>query len=195
MTLQLLIPTMPERAAMRERLFAALMPQLVKWPQVSYLCDAGTGSIGHKRQRMLRAATADYVAFVDDDDMVSADYLDRIVPLLDGWPDTVGITVHVTYNGEPFQPSPLFRHSLRYSRPLNWSSQNRTPHHLCPTRRDLCLRSEFPDIMWGEDYIYAVRLLRHLQVEEWAGDEPVYFYDYVLKPGDAITEADTIKSA
>jgi cellulose synthase/poly-beta-1,6-N-acetylglucosamine synthase-like glycosyltransferase len=184
MKLQLLIPTMPDRAAMREKLFAALLPQLAKWPQASYLCDDGSGTIGHKRDRMMRAATGDYVAFVDDDDMVAPDYLDRIMPLLDLRPDTVGITVHVTKNGEPWQPSPFFRHSLRFAEKWQWQTTERTPHHLCPTRRDLALRSYFPDIMWGEDYAYAVRLLRHLQNEQWSGDEPIYFYDYVVKPGD-----------
>lgn len=195
MKLQLLIPTMPKRLAMREKLFAALMPQLARWPQASYFCDEGTGSIGHKRQRMIRAATADYVAFVDDDDMVAPDYLDRIMPLLDRRPDTVGVTVYVTINGDPWQPSPLFRHSLRFADKWQWRTTERTPHHLCPTRRDLCLRSEFPDLMWDEDYSYAIKLLRHLEIEQWSGDEPIYFYNYVVKEGDEISAADTTPSA
>ena len=195
MKLQLLIPTMTSRAAMREKLFAALMPQLARWPQASYFCDDGTGSIGHKRQRMVRAATADYVAFVDDDDMVAPDYLDRIMPLLDHRPDTVGITVYVTKDGKPYEPTPYFQHSLRHAEHWKWHANHRTPHHLCPTRRDLCLRSEFPDLMWNEDYTYAVRLLRHLETEQWSGNEPIYFYNYVLKEGDQFPNADTAPSA
>ena len=186
---------MPERASMREKLFAVLMPQLARWPQASYFCDDGTGSIGHKRDRMMRAATADYIAFVDDDDMVAPNYLDRIMPLLGRRPDTVGITVYVTHNGQPWQPSPLFQHSLRHAVKVDWRGAHRTPHHLCPTRRELCLRSRFPDISWGEDFVYAMHLLRHLETEEWAGDEPVYFYDYVEKPGDQMPTADTAPSA
>jgi hypothetical protein len=45
-------------------------------------------------------------------------------------------------------------------------------------RRELALRSRFPDKSWGEDYNFALGVLPHLQREEWAGDEPLYFYDY-----------------
>jgi hypothetical protein len=48
----------------------------------------------------------------------------------------------------------------------------------------MALKSRFPDMMWGEDYNYALGLLPHLQTEEWSGDEPIYFYQYVTKHYD-----------
>jgi hypothetical protein len=183
-TLQILIPTMPSRAAMLDRLLKALQPQLAQHPSASYLIDAGEGTIGAKRQRMIESAEADYIAFVDDDDMVSADYLDRIVPCLASRPDCVGITMHVTMDGQDWHPSPIFRHSLRFRENFVWHGQDRTPHHLCPLRRTIALQSRFPDLMWGEDFRFALGILPHLKTEEWSGDEPVYFYDYVSKKGD-----------
>lgn len=184
MTFQILIPTMPGREAMLFALLQVLEPQLKKHKAASYFIDAGAGSIGAKRQRMIEKATADYIAFVDDDDMVSADYLDRIMPCLQSRPDCVGITMHVTMDGRDWHPSPIFRHSLRFKENYQWHGQDRTPHHLCPLKRTIAIESRFPDLMWGEDFSYALGLLSRLHTEEWSGDEAIYFYNYVSKKGD-----------
>jgi hypothetical protein len=186
---QILIPTMPGREAMLLRLIKLIEPQIARHQAASYFMDPGEGSIGVKRQRMINKATADYIAFVDDDDLVSADYLDRIMPCLAAKPDCVGITMHVTMDGRDYHPSPIFRHSLRYKENFQWYGHDRTPHHLCPLRRSLATRSRFPDLMWGEDYNYALGLLPHLKTEVWAGDEPLYFYNYVSKKGDPIFDS------
>ena len=184
MTFQILIPTMPGREAMLFALLQVLEPQLKKHKTASYFIDAGAGSIGAKRQRMIEKATADYIAFVDDDDMVSADYLDRIMPCLQSRPDCVGVTMHVTMDGRDWHPSPIFRHSLRFKENHQWHGQDRTPHHLCPIKRTIAVESRFPDLMWGEDFSYALGLLSRLHSEEWSGDEAIYFYNYVSKKGD-----------
>lgn len=181
---QILIPTMPGREVMLLRLVKVLEPQIARHKAASYFIDAGEGGIGVKRQRMIEKSTADYIAFVDDDDMVSADYLDRIMPCLASKPDCVGITMHVTMDGKDWHPSPIFRHSLRYKENYQWHGQDRTPHHLCPLRRTIALQSRFPDLMWGEDFRFAMGLLENLKTEEWASDEPLYFYNYVSKKDD-----------
>jgi glycosyltransferase involved in cell wall biosynthesis len=183
---QVLIPTMPQRKTMLANLLAVLESQFAKWPQATFSLDDGAGSIGVKRQRMLDNSKAKYVAFVDDDDMVAPDYLDRIMPCLTSGPDVVGITMHVTMDGQPWHPSPIFRHSLRFKENKTWQGNDRTPHHLCPMRRDIAVRSRFPDLMWGEDYNFALGVLPHLHTEEWSGDEPLYFYEYrSRKPFDS----------
>jgi glycosyltransferase involved in cell wall biosynthesis len=178
MLLELLIPTMPKRQIMLARLFDRLLPQLRGIHNVTYRTDDGPGTIGAKRQRMIEAATGDYIAFIDDDDLISEDYVARIRPMLDSQPDCVGLIVHVTMDGKPWDPSPLFFHSLQFRSNEAWAGNTRTPHHLCPMRRELALRSRFPDKSWGEDYNFALGVLPHLQREEWAGDDPLYFYDY-----------------
>jgi hypothetical protein len=66
---QILIPTMPGREAMLLRLIKLIEPQIARHQAASYFIDPGEGSIGVKRQRMIEKATADYIAFVDDDDV------------------------------------------------------------------------------------------------------------------------------
>lgn len=183
---EVLVPTLLNREFYLSRLMTVLEPQFANHANACYVCDWGEGSIGAKRQRMMETSKADYVAFVDDDDLVSADYLDRIMPCLASAPDVVGITMHVKMDGRDWHPSPIFRHSLRFRENTGWSHNDRTPHHLCPMRRDIALRSRFPDLMWGEDYSFALGVLPHLQTEEWSGDEPLYFYEYrSRKPFDS----------
>jgi hypothetical protein len=184
---EVLIPTMPGREFMLSQLMSVLEPQFARWPQATFTADWGEGSIGAKRQRMIETSKAEYVAFVDDDDTVSPDYLDRIMPCLQSHPDCVGISMHVTMDGRDWHPSPIFRHSLRFRENFQWHGQDRTPHHLCPLKREIAVRSRFPDLMWGEDYSFALGLLTNLQTEEWSGDEPLYFYNYVSKKGDPPT--------
>jgi hypothetical protein len=93
-------------------------------------------------------------------------------------PDVVGMVVYVRMDGRDWHPSPLFRHSLLFRHNVTWGGQDRTPHHLCPMRRELAQRARFPDLMWGEDYAWALGVLEHLRSEAWSGDEPLYFYEY-----------------
>jgi glycosyltransferase involved in cell wall biosynthesis len=176
-TFQILIPTMPSRSALLDRLLGILIPQLV--PGVSFFTDDGLGTIGEKRQRMLNNSSADYVAFIDDDDRISPDYISRILPCLESRPDCVGISIYVTTDGRPWPDNPIFMHSLRFKYNSAWRGNHRTPHHLCPLRREIAIKSRFSDKNWGEDYDFALGLLPRLATEEWSGDEPIYFYDYL----------------
>ena len=182
MKFEILIPTMPNRRHLFERVLQILRPQIV--PGVIIQSDSGSGSIGTKRQRMIDRAIGEYIAFVDDDDIVSDDYVERILPCLESSPDCVGITMHVKIDGRDWHPSPIFRHSLRFAHNPAWQGQERTPHHLCPLRREVALKSRFSDKMWGEDYDFAIGLLPHLRTEEWSGDDPIYFYEYLSKKED-----------
>jgi glycosyltransferase involved in cell wall biosynthesis len=178
MKLEILIATMPVRAKLLRRLLNVLEPQLARWPSAACVTDAGAGTIGEKRQRMMEAATGEYIVFIDDDDLIAPDYLDRIMPLLERGPDVVGITMHMKMDGRDWQPDPIFRHTLKNKDNVQWAGNDRTPHHLCPLRRTVALQTRFLSRSFGEDYDYALGLLPHLQTEEWSGDEPLYFYEY-----------------
>ncbi len=183
-TLQILIPTMPGR----EALFAALCAELRRQePGVDILSDASPAiTIGRKRGALIAAATADYTAMIDDDDWPAADYLARIRAGIATGPDVCGITLHYLTDGRDFG---LYRHSLAYRENWRWTGQDRTPHHLCPVRREIAQRVRWKDVSWGEDYHFALDLLDHLRTEVWTGDAPLYFYRHTTAKPPAFATA------
>lgn len=143
--------------------------------------DAGEMSIGAKRNKLLLDAQGEYICFVDDDDRVSDDYVEKILLALKSLPDVVGI---VGWYTEGNKPPKKFIHSTQYT---EWSEDDetyyRTPNHLNPVKRLLALKAGFPDQDHGEDHEYSKKLQAVMvmdcdcnQVEVFI-PEPIYFYD------------------
>lgn len=145
------------------------------------LCDNLKRSIGRKRNDLLAIAQGEYVTFVDDDDTVSDDYVRSLVSSLGA--DVVTFDVEVTLNGgSPFP--------MRFSK--DFTSENRDglwlriPNHLMCARRELAVRTGFPDIGVGEDADYAKRLHPLLR-NETRINRTLYHYRY----SDAVTLTQT----
>lgn len=190
--LSILICHLPARAAMLKSLLASLDAQRESTAGVELLVDNRVGiSTGAKRNDLLRRATGTHVAFVDDDDRVSSDYLSRIAAALESDPDVVGMELQMIVNG-----GQSFRciHSMIYDR---WFDQRgddgapvyfRCPNHLNPVRRTLALRAGFPDVTVGEDKAYSLALHPLLKSEVMLHGYPVYLYragprrDYLSQP-------------
>lgn len=132
-------------------------------------------TVGEKRQRLLERAVGQYVAFVDDDDMVSHDYITRVLKACAELPDCCSLVGVITEDGN--NPR-RFEHSLKYD---SWYTREdgvyiRTPNHLSAVRRDLALQAGFLAKNVGEDHAYSNALLPLLKSEASTGDEPLYLY-------------------
>lgn len=132
--------------------------------------------VGEKRTRLVEAATAEYVCFVDDDDEVSAFYVMSILEALAQRPDAVGFTLAYSRDGVTQKPAV---HSRRVER---WREDEhafwRTINHLNPVRRELALRCMPFEPGFGEDQAYAYRLAPLLTDEVFLDGPPVYHYRY-----------------
>lgn len=180
MWLSILVCSTVKRAPMLGKLVEALRAQMRLYPREVELCvdvDDGEVSIGEKRQRLLQRAVGHFVAFIDDDDMVSHDYVERIVQALRSNPtvDCLSLVGVLTTNGE--KPE-RFEHSLKHDR---WYTRSdgvhiRTPNHLNATRRELAIKAGFPSKSFGEDHDFSKALKPLLKSEASTGDEPLYFY-------------------
>ena len=185
MRLSILICSLESRKDFRERLLLCLESQIAKIDsgQVEILTDIDNGEkdIGEKRNDLLARASGDYIAFIDDDDLVSKDYIDKIMKAIDEEPDCVGIHLVMYTNGTNSEHS---YHSLQYN---DWWSEHdpdngrrkhfRTPNHLNPVKRELALKVGFPSSNHGEDRDYSLRLKDLLESEVYI-EEPIYFYYY-----------------
>jgi hypothetical protein len=199
MTWTICIATLGQRREHLRRLLDVLMPQVDAAEGVNVLTyfDNGETDLAVKRQALLDAVTSDYVCFVDDDDLVSDDYVTSILAAMTSGPDYVGFEVGVWKNGRRYG---LSDHSLRHGA---WSRDGdvylRDITHLNPMRTTIAKTGDFTltgrggaeDRAWV-DQIRAGGLLQ----TEVVIDRVLYHYLWVpdgsawKRPDDRITAAD-----
>ena len=183
--LSILICTMFNRDAFFQRLLVKLREQENSDINIHYEIDDGTMTIGEKRNKLLKKAEGEYIAFIDDDDMVSDNYVDSILNAIDkSNPDVIGMHLLMTVDGQNEERT---YHSLKYD---HWYDEPdpdpdreglrryfRNPNHLNPVKREHALKAGFPNINEAEDREYSKNLLQYLKTEEYIED-PIYFYEY-----------------
>lgn len=153
----ILTPAVPSRMLQLAALCNDFAAQIGNEP-VEHLVflDNKRRSVGEKRDSLLRMARGQYVAFVDDDDAVSKDYVPAILEKIDRDPDVITFRQMATINGvsgevefrlghpnDPFKPGAITR---------------RNAWHVCAWRRSLAICSSFPAVNYGEDWAYAQKL-------------------------------------
>ncbi len=174
--ISLLVCSLESRHRELRRLKNCLAPQLTDAVELLVNVDRGQKTIGLKRNELLEEASGEYIAFIDDDDLVSDDYVEKILTAVESNPDCCGMEGIVTFNG---QNPRRFVHSLRYR---EWFERDgvyyRNPNHLSPVKRELALQVGFPEKNYWEDRDYSARLLRLLNREVYING-PIYYYLYV----------------
>ncbi len=126
MKLSILICTIPKRKLLFDRLLALLEKQLT--PDVEIIVDdSEKDSIGYKRNKLLQRATGQFLCFIDDD-IVSDDYVEKVLIGLESDPDCCSLNGIITINGlNPNQ----FIHSIDHNH--YYEKDNiyyRPPNHL-----------------------------------------------------------------
>lgn len=124
-------------------------------------------SIGQKRNMLLMQSSGEYVSFVDDDDMVSTDYIEKVVNAVSKNPDCASLTGVIVFSDGYSRP---FIHSLRYE---SWIDDHqgkvyyRPPNHLNAVRRDIATKVGFPSWNNGEDRAFSMGIKPMLKKEQW----------------------------
>ena len=144
--------------------------------------DNGEKSVGQKRNEILSSANGRFISFVDDDDLISKEYVKCIVNCIEHKRelDCIGFTGKYYVNGVP---SGIFKHANSYGG--NFKDHINTPsltafrgmltaneesldadniqyrpcNHLNPVRTSIAQQIGFPDKNYGEDSDYSDRLL------------------------------------
>lgn len=130
------------------------------------LYDNRARSIGLKRQALLNAARGQYIAFVDDDDDVSEDYIPSLLRAITKHPEAHVITFKqaATYNGKPFEVT--FQHGASDQHLiLNGPDEQqliRGPWHVCAWRRERIAHCQFLDSNYGEDKAWVDQARQHI---------------------------------
>lgn len=175
--LSILIASIPQRAYALLRLLKHLKSQVDWAEKVEILVDKSVGpTTGAKRNMLLHRATGKYVCFIDDDDLVSDDYVSKVLAACGEDKDCASITGWAVFD----KRSKLFQNTLQSP---GWGEDAekfyRTPNHLNAVKHELALSAGFPDVSVGEDHEYSRRLQPLLRTE---AEVPGVVYHYFCEP-------------
>lgn len=183
MKLSILICTVVGRETSCEKIINELVNQISKnnlHGQVEILVEIDDCKItvGTKRNILKNKASGEYICFIDDDDMVSEDYLSEIFLAIESNPEIITFQVQRYKNGnldEVYIPNihigNLKSGNITFMRNLL---------HLCPHKKHLVDKISFPDKNFAEDFEYSMALA-NLSPKDCRIDKNLYLYYFSEK--------------
>lgn len=178
MKFSILICSLMNRYSYLDRLLKKLQSQIKNHNNIEVLIniDDGQKSIGQKRNELLESAKGEYIAFIDDDDLVDKKYIEKIMEILNKKDvDCIGFCGNIIIDNRDRKK---FVHSIKYKK---WFKKNnvfyRCPNHLNPIKTKYALKVKFPNIDMEEDKDYSEKIRKYLKNEEFI-DHVMYIYLY-----------------
>ena len=186
MKLSILICTISKRKKYFDRLIGILDFQ-VQYSNVGkdvevLFNDNEEQTIGTKRNELLMRAKGDYVCFIDDDDTVSYDYVDKILEAIKTGADCCSLNGIITFD---WMNPQVFRHSIAYQSYFEGLVNGRKeyfryPNHLNAIKREIAQRFRFPEKNFGEDTDFATQMKEAGVLRSEAEVEGIiYHYEYI----------------
>ena len=178
--LSILICTLKSRFEYFNELMLLLIPQKTSEIEILSEIDSGEMTIGEKRTKLMNLSKGEYIAFIDDDDEVSKDYVSKILKAIESKPDCTSLTGVITHDG--INPE-LFCHSIKYKQ---WQTNTnnepikyeRNPNHLNAIKRDIAIKYSFIPVNHGEDQDWSMRIQNELKTETEI-EGVIYHYKYI----------------
>ena len=165
--LSILIPTITRRADVAERLFRSLENRIGDLPvELLMLRDNRWQNIGEKRNQLLRAATGEYIAFLDDDDLLLEGYFELVLQNVDHGADVITYDQWAVVDGMEGRINCRLGQEIEPFRPGGVTK--RPPWFWCAWKRDLAAAYRVPESFVdanGVTHHEDVLWLRHLWVE------------------------------
>ena len=160
MKLSILTPTIPERASQVAKLqtrIAAQSSELKSLGQVEHLIlsDNRQRSIGAKRQALVDIARGQYIAFIDDDDDISDNYVTELLAAAVSGADVITFLQAATYNG--LESTVHFQLGQGDGAFIPGGITQRDAWHVCAWRRDTVAGCQFLETNYGEDRAWALQ--------------------------------------
>ena len=179
MMLSILICSLNSRAHFLSELKSVLIPQITNDVELLIEIDNKEITTGEKRNKLLQKATGKYIVFIDDDDIVSDFYIEKILNACKSDADCIAINGTMTTNGTN---EIAWRLSKNYHNVTAKENGKfiylRTTNHIAPVKRELALLAMFPYFSNGEDAEYSRRLNQYLKTETTIL-EPLYHYRFL----------------
>jgi glycosyltransferase involved in cell wall biosynthesis len=176
--LSILICTIPSRLDVIPDLIQRLNRDALGKPvEVIWLGDNKSMTVGAKRNHLISMATGEYIAFIDDDDWVSDNYIARTLEYIDQNPGTDCFTPAgtITRDGKHTQN---YHFDLAHGR--NYNRQGiayRSPNHICIVKRNKVKNIPFPKKSLSEDNVWASKIRKEL-VSQVNMPDVHYYYQF-----------------
>jgi hypothetical protein len=180
----ILIATVPSRIrTCYPDLLDVLQAQIGDRPiEVLGLYDNKRRSVGAKRNALLSLANGYYVSFIDDDDLIAEDFIDRIHRAIDAQfgdieHTPVDVMVYDQWCSEDGAPPYRCKYGihLEYARSTTlWTGK---PAHNMIWRHELVADLRFPNYNVGEDVDWCMAASSRAKTELRLDGEPLYFYN------------------
>jgi glycosyltransferase involved in cell wall biosynthesis len=171
--LSILICSLEKRKHSLQNLLDTLDRQKTDDVEIIIDVDNGAVTVGEKRQRLLEKATGDYVAYIDDDDMVEDDYVELILEALKDNPDCCSI------RGLWMIRKKKTNYKIIWGKDYNWKKSGDTyyigTNHITPVKREIALKAGFTKRDRGEDLIYGDKVRKFIETENKI-DKLLYYY-------------------
>jgi glycosyltransferase involved in cell wall biosynthesis len=196
--LSILTPAVPSRLEQVGQLIKKLEYQIWRFgdgAKIQYpvehlvLLDNKKRTVGEKRDALLVAARGRYVAFVDDDDDISGDYVESLLLAAQSNPDVITFQQEAIVNakhaivefklGNPNDP--FYGEPKHCTIPLI----RRNAWHVCAWRRTLAILSHFPASNYGEDWAFAAPLCAMPNLREVHIDKVLHYYRHSSETTEA----------
>lgn len=183
--LSILICHKPGREHFLSRLKQRIWPQIATVAEILIDGDPDL-TIGKKRNKLLRDAEGEYVCFIDDDDLVSENYVQLLMEGIEKGVDCCSLKGIITEDGK----NPLiFEHSIRYNEYKTVADSQpgevryeRFPNHLNCIKASIAKQFRFPEKNYSEDTEWATMIHKSglLKVEHYI-PQVIYYYEYISK--------------
>ena len=176
--LSILVLSIPSRIEKITSLISNLEKQLKdrRSVEILVLTDNRSQTISEKRNVLLRAARGKFICFLDDDDCVSNDYIDKLLTAIseNSTVDCISFNQFCNIDGEPMTVnfgignphSGLYRDEEGFLTDIK-----RPPYHMCVWKRRIAQSEQFNPMLgangqsYGEDLDWLMRLYPKIQTE------------------------------
>ena len=181
MKLSILICTLPEPFRDRDyisNLARKLTFQAANKPvELLYLGDNKSKTVSEKRNILLDIASGKRITFVDDDDMVTDNYVSKLLEYCELDYDCISIGVKMTNNTiDEKTYDYTFKKNINMRR-NGVKIAGRMPDHLCLWKKSVAQRVKFEEKNLGEDHGWAEQqLLKGYTFHDTK--EVLYHYDF-----------------
>lgn len=183
MKLSILIPTIVGREDDCNCLIQCLEKQITdrNKVQIIILKDNKEITIGEKRNKLLEMANGEYVAFIDDDDLVSENYIAVLLEAIESGSDCASLMGELVADGIY---DGIFEHSIKYkvwrtNGDMEYVKYERPPNHLNCIKSSIAKQFKFPELKHGEDHVWSMDIQKSgILKTEYYIDQVIYFYNF-----------------